>query len=302
MGLVAGAGTIHWGEFAPPVAAMACYVVPYVIRARRLAAQHRGVPGWRQACFGAGVALLLASISPPVDDLADRLLVAHMAQHIALGDLAALLIALGLTGPLLQPVLRHRPRLVLQRLSSPILAFALWGIDLYVWHAPAMYQAALHHDLLHSLQHACFFLFGLNMWFCLFGPLPKPDWFGNVGRLGYVVCVRLTGAVLANVLLWSGTVFYPYYTRGERAYGLTGLQDQGAAGALMMVTESVVTVFLLGWLFMRAAAQGERSQELIEFAAGHSVRLSPERARRAVAAGRDRDLRERLIAGERSEA
>ena len=53
------------------------------------------------------------------------------------------------------------------------------------------------------------------MWMPLFGPLPKPAWFGTVGKLGYIVAVRLAGAILGNVLIWSGTVFYPAYAAGE---------------------------------------------------------------------------------------
>ncbi len=297
MPLAVAASSAHWGEFLPPVAAMCGYAVPYAIRARKLARERRAIARWRQASFVAGVALILLAISPPLDYLADHLLAAHMAQHIVLGDLAALLVALGLTGPLLQPVLRHHPmNRALRRISHPVPAFLLWTLDLYAWHAPFAYQAALRNDLLHSLEHACFFAFGLNMWLALLGPLPKPAWFGNLAQLGYVICVRFTGAILANVLLWSGTVFYPYYAAGERAHGLSALQDQGAAGTIMMLTESLVTVGLFGWLFMRTAAAAERRQELIEYAAERNVALTPERAARAVAAGREAELRERLEA------
>jgi putative membrane protein len=295
--IVAAASSIHLGEFVPPVIAMAAYAVAYRVRARTLAREHRPVPVWRQWCFMAGVALIVVAITPPVDQLADALFSAHMAQHVLLGDLAALLVALGLTGPLLQPVLRHRPKRMLGALSHPVPAFVLWAVNLYLWHAPFAYQAALRNDLLHSFQHACFFLFGLNMWIALLGPLPKPAWFGNMARLGYVIAVRLTSSLLANVLIWSGTAFYPYYAAGEHKHGLSALNDQGAAGAIMLVTDSVVTICLFAWLFMRAAAQAERRQDLLEAAAAHHVALTPERAARAVAAGRDHELMERIAAG-----
>jgi cytochrome c oxidase assembly factor CtaG len=289
---------VHWVEFLTPVLAMGSYGVVYALRCRTLAAEGRGVPHWRQACFAAGAILVVAAVTPPLDGVADRLLAAHMAQHVLLGDLGALLIALGLTGPLLQPILRQRVNRALRRLSHPVAAFALWALDLYAWHAPFAYQAALRDDVVHTIEHASFFVFGLNMWFALLGPLPKPAWFGNLARLGYVIAVRLTSMLLANVFLWSGTVFYPYYASGERQYGIGPLQDQGIAGAIMMVTDSVVTLGLFGWLFMRTAAESERKQELIEFAASRDVALTPERAARAVASGREGELRARLAAGE----
>ena len=294
---LAAASSLHWGEFLPPFAAMGGYGALYAVRCRTLAGDGRPVPSWRMACFSGGVLFVLVALAPPVDALADQLLVAHMAQHLLLGDIAPLLIAFGVTGAVLQPLLRRRARLALRHVSSPFPAFALWAADLYLWHAPALYQAALRNDLLHSLQHACFFLFGLNMWLALLGPLPKPAWFTSAGRLGYVVLVRFTGMLLGNVLIWSGTVLYPYYASGERAHGLRGLQDQGLAGAAMMLEGSLVTIALLGWLFMTAAAESERRQQLIEFAAGLNIELAPERAARAVAAGRDHELRERLTRG-----
>ena len=53
---------------------------------------------------------------------------------------------------------------------------------------------------------------------CLFGPLPMPAWFGNLQKLGYILAVRLAGAILGNVFPWSGTAFYPA-TPGARPTG-----------------------------------------------------------------------------------
>ena len=136
--------------------------------------------------------------------------------------------------------------------------------------------------------------FGINMWMCLFGPLPMPDWFGNLAKLIYIVAVRLTGTVLGNIFLWSGTVFYPYYTHGESVWHISPIADQNLAGAVMMVEESILTLGLFCWLFMRTARESEERQELLEFAGSRGLELSEERARRAVSAGRASELRARL--------
>jgi cytochrome c oxidase assembly factor CtaG len=278
-----------------PLAALgAAYWLPYRRRVRTLAAQGRPVPGWRRGCFAAGLVVLLLSLLPPVERLADQLLVAHMVEHLLIGDIAALLLVLGLTGPVLQPIL-HLPWVgAVRALANPAVALPLWVADLYVWHLPVLYQAALRHPPVHVLQHLMFLGLGVNMWLALLGPLPKPRWFGNLGRLGYVIGVRLAGAVLGNVLLWSGTVFYPYYARGEAGWGISGLQDQTLAGAVMMVEGSFLTLGLFAWLFLRSAREGEERQALLDLAATRGVALSEERAARAVSAGRGRELRERL--------
>jgi cytochrome c oxidase assembly factor CtaG len=217
-----------------------------------------------------------------------------MVEHLLIGDIGALLIVLGLTGPLLAPILKVKLFDRLRALSHPAIAFPLWTIDLYVWHIPFLYQAALRHTSVHVLEHAMFLGFGVNMWLCLFGPLPTPRWFGNLGRLFYIVAVRLAGTVLGNIFLWSGTVFYPFYSHGDSVHHISPLADQNIAGAIMMVEESFLTLGLFCWLFLRAAREGEERQNLLDYAQLHGLELSEARAARAVAAGRGPELLRRL--------
>ncbi len=265
----------------------------YARRVRTLALDGHPVPGWRQACFYSGfvvIGVALTSLGAASQDL----LFVHMIEHLLLGDIAALLIVLGLTGPLLAPVLRIRLFDRLRALAHPAVAFPLWVIDLYIWHLPVFYQAALRHTGVHALEHAMFLGFGVNMWMCLFGPLPTPSWFGNLGKLIYIIAVRLAGTILGNVFLWSGTVFYPYYIHGDAIYHISPVADQNIAGAVMMVEESILTLGLFCWLFLRAARENEERQELLDFAHAQGLELTDARATRAVAAGRGAELRQRL--------
>ncbi|HKH79752.1 MAG TPA: cytochrome c oxidase assembly protein, partial [Solirubrobacteraceae bacterium] len=125
-------------------------------------------------------------------------------------------------------------------------------------------------------------------------PLPMPSWFGNLGKLVYIVAVRLTGTVLGNIFLWSGTVFYPFYLHGDAIYHISPIADQNIAGAVMMVEESLLTLGLFCWLFLRTAREVQERQELLDFAHAHGIELTDARAARAVAAGRGEELRRRL--------
>jgi cytochrome c oxidase assembly factor CtaG len=135
---------------------------------------------------------------------------------------------------------------------------------------------------------------GINMWMCLFGPLPTPAWFGNLGKLVYIVAVRLAGTVLGNIFLWSGTVFYPFYLRGDASFHISPIADQNLAGAIMMIEESILTLGLFCWLFLRTARESEERQELLEFASARGLELTEARAARAVSAGSGAELRRRL--------
>lgn len=297
-----GAGTLHLGEFLPPLLACVVYLWVYQRRARTLSS--RGVPPatWRRISFAAGVLLTTLVQIPPIDDVADKVLIAHVLQHIAIGDIASLLLVLGVTGPMLAPLLRIRVTRPLRRLASPPVALALWSLDLYGWHVPLLYQWAIKNDLAHALEHACLLWFGILLWLALLGPLPKPRWFSSWARLGYVVVVRFVGAILANALIWAQTVFYPVYKASDAARGLNPLSDQNLAGALMMFEQIFLTVGLLAWLFFRAARQDEDRQSLLDFAAQRNLPLSEQRAALAATAGTADQLRERLIGDGRSAA
>jgi len=287
-------GSLHLGEALPPAIAMLCWWAAYRRRCATLARRGRPVPRWRRVCFAAGALLVVVALAPPVDRLSDELLAVHMAQHLLLGDIAALLVALSLSGAVLAPLLRRRPPSAVRLVSHPLVAFPLWAIDLYVWHVPGLYQLALRNDLVHTLQHALFFGLGVNMWLPLFGALAVPGWFGQGARLGYVVAVRLAGMVLANVLIFSGSPLYPRYAGSEAGHGIGALADQRIAGSIMMIEGMLLAVGLFTWLFFRWDRQAERRQSLLDLAAERGLELPEARADRAVASGHDEALRRRI--------
>lgn len=290
---------VNVSEAIGPVLAAIAGSALYYLRCRTLADQGRPVPRWRRVCFAAGVFVFLVAVLPPLDTLADQLLVAHMAEHLLIGDISSLLVVLGLTGPVLAPALRTPGLRRLRFFTHPVVAVVCWAVSFYAWHIPAAYQYALRNPPIHALQHACFFTFGFCVWMALLGPLPKPAWFGNAARLGYIIAVRLVGTVLANVLMFGGTVFYPYYRAGDALWHVRPLSDQIWAGALMMVEESILTISLFAWLFMKVAGEMEERQRLLDYASGHGIELTEQRAARAVSAGRSDELWERLRATSR---
>ena len=267
--------------------------VLYARRAQTLRREGRPVPTWRQLCFAGGLLLATAGVVA-LGGVAGETFAAHMAEHLLLGDLAALLLVLGLTGQVLQPVLRLRALGWLRALAHPVPAILLWAGNLALWHVAPLHEAAVDHDALHALQHTLFVALGANVWMPLFGPLPMPAWFGNLAKLGYIVAVRLLGAVLANVLLWTGHPLYDVYSPSD------AVEDQTLAASIMMVEGSLLTLVLFGWLFLRAAREGEERQELLDLARSRGVELSESRAARAVAAGRGAELRRRIETGVRS--
>jgi putative membrane protein len=257
----------------------------YATRVRRLRARGVDVPAWRIGLFATGVVLMLVALVSPLATWGeDELFSMHMAQHVILGDLAPLCFLTGLTGPILRPILAARPVERLRVLAHPFVALPLWAVSLYAWHLPLLYGAAVHHESVHALEHASFFLGGTLMWAPVVELLPGPAWFGTGAKLAYIVVVRLVETVLANVFFWSGTVFYGEYVHPWRPWGISPLHDQGIAGAVMMLEGSLVTLGALAWLFLRLAAEGELRQRLLEQG------LDPRAVNRAVRYGRGQEL------------
>ncbi len=278
-------------EIAPLLIAAALYTK----RASTLAARGRPVPVWRQVCFASGLLVIAAALVSPISRYAEDLVIAHMVEHLLLGDIATLLMVLGLTGPLLQPILAVPALDRLRILAHPAVAFPLWALNFYFWHLPPLYDAAYGTAPMHALEHTTFIFFGCLMWMPIFGPLPKPEWFTAGWKVAYVIGVRFVGAILGNVLMWSGTVLYTIYAPGERHWHISALADQSTAGVIMMIEGTFLALGVLAWVFFQVAREGIEKQRLLDLAHDRGVPLDERRAQRAVAAGQGQRLEERIL-------
>ncbi len=150
---------------APASLALALYVQGFVRLRRRGRRDH--APWWRAVAFGLGLVLAVLVLVSPIDAIGEEyLLSVHMLQHVVIGDAAAALVLLGLTGPLLffilpaevlGPLARARPvRALAGLLSRPAVALAIWAAVFAVWHVPAMFDAALDARWVHDLEHVTF--------------------------------------------------------------------------------------------------------------------------------------------------
>lgn len=273
-------------------------VVFYWHRVMTLSWAGRPVPVWRQICFGTGLFLASFVLFSPWGYLAEELVIAHMVEHLVIGDIASLFLVLGLTRSILQPILAIKVFDRLQFLVNPYIAFPLWAINLFFWHIPVMYDAAYGGALLHGVEHASFLGFGALMWMPVFGPMPTPAWFGPGWKVVYVVIVRFTAALLGNILMWTQFTLYNNYDAGHLKWGISAVQDQSTAGVIMMVEGTFLILGVLAYTFFEAAKQSTQKQELMDLAYNEGATLDEARAERAVKAGHAELLEKRILAGE----
>jgi putative membrane protein len=280
---VEAAGHPHIQWFADPavLAPLALFAGIYVwrfLQVRREAAE-RGRPatgaGPLQAvAFGAGMLALLAALVSPIDGLGeDYLFSAHMVQHVLLGDIAPLLILLGLSRAIMRPATRRLSRLErrLGPLASPVTGIAIWLALMYLWHVPALYDAAVRHAGVHLLEHASFFAAGIALWWPLIQPVPMRRRLTGLQPLAYIAAAKAGLAALGLYLAWSSDVLYPYYEETPRIWGLSPIEDQNIGGVIMMVEQSMTLVLVMVVVFVRMLAQSEeeeRRRERLEEQAG----------------------------------
>lgn len=272
-------------------------VILYWNRAMKLSWDGRPVPVWRQVSFGFGLFLVSFVLFSPWGYLAEELVIAHMIEHLVIGDIASLFLVLGLTKSLIQPILAIRFFARLQFLANPFVAFPLWVLNLFIWHIPFLYDSAYGGAAVHGLEHAMFLGFGMLVWMPVFGPLPVPKWFGPGPKIIYTVLVRFAAAILGNVLMWSQVTLYENYAEGQAKWGLSAITDQSLAGVIMMIEGTFLLLGVLAYTYFQSAGQSIRKQELLDLAYLQGYSLDEERAERAVRAGHGDLLEKRIRAG-----
>jgi putative membrane protein len=260
---------LHWLPDPGVLAPIALLVFVYVrrFRAARREEGGRGA-GWLQAlAFSGGIVALLLAVASPIDGLGeDYLFSAHMLQHVLLGDIAPALLLLSLSRVIMRPATRrlHKVERKLGRLFSPWTGLALWLFFTYLWHVPALYQAALEDPLIHFLEHTTFFTAGVCVWWPLIQPVPMRKPLKGFQTIAYIGGAKFGLAALGLYLTWSSTVVYTYYEDVPRIWGLSAVADQNAAGAIMMVEQSITFVIALAFLFSRMLTQSETDQKRAE--------------------------------------
>lgn len=182
--------------------------------------------------------LVVATASPLAELGEEKLFSAHMIQHLLLGDIAPLLVA----------VAAGRRA----GLAHPLVALAAWCAVLAFWHVPLCYDAALGSEPLHQLQHVCLFGAGFLLWGAILQGRAAVGW-----KIGAVVGVGLAGTALGNVFLWANDVIYERYASAPRAWGLSPIGDQQLGGAIMLAEGAAVTIAVFAWLVLQSLADSE---------------------------------------------
>jgi putative membrane protein len=173
--------------------------------------------------LAAGLTIVWIVIASPVAHLDHHLLTAHMVQHLLLMVVAAPLILLGTRNSL--PARWH---------PHPAFCWLAGTLTVILWHVPAVFELPLQGPKWHAIEYASFFVAGLLFWHPVihFGFTARP-WTLPL----YLFLATLPCDALAAFLTFCGHVVYrPYLSASGGMFGLSPIEDQALAGALMWLT------------------------------------------------------------------
>jgi len=206
----------------------ALLVIPALSIAYLLAVRRFPAPGWRIACFGAAMLLLLAVTVTPVETIGlNYLLTIHLIQNVVLAEWAPALAVLGVP-PALAALAPRVP---------PVPALLLWLGNYAVWHLPWIYDAALRnpHTLLH-LEHALYFATGVLLWWPVVHGAHSPGL-----KAGYLFAAFALASPIGLLLALIPDAIYDFYVDAPgRLWGLSPLADQQIAGVTMALEQAAV--------------------------------------------------------------
>lgn len=241
----------------------------YVWAARRV---RGGWPLRRTLSFLAGIACGLAALQSGIDAYDEQLLSVHMVQHMLLLMAVPALILGGqpvlLALRALPPPRRRELAKALQRVRpyvGPVPSLALFSAVVVLTHLPSFYDATLRHAALHDFEHGLYVIAGLFMWWHILDVDPVPSHrLGGLGKLVYMMVAMAPMALVGAYLNRHATLVYSSYGPAARALGVSALNDQAQAGAIMWVAGDVIMVVVGLWAAVAALVAEERRQQARE--------------------------------------
>jgi putative membrane protein len=207
---------------------------------------------WRIAAFTAGCVLLLATAVTPLDALTYHLLTAHLLQNVVLAEWAPALLVLGLPPALAARIGAMPP---IRMLTRPPVALGLWLATYYIWHLPALYDAALEHSALLHLEHVCYLAAGTLLWWPVLQDAPHR--MSNAARALYLFVAFVLASPIGLLLALLPEPAYDWYVDGGGLWGRSPHADQQLAGVTMSVEQAIVFFVVFAIFFFRFLSEEE---------------------------------------------
>jgi putative copper resistance protein D len=266
----------------------------YLWGVHRLRARGDRWSRWRTTFFvGLGLGSFLFATTSGLAVYDTTLLWVHMVQHMVLGMVVPIFLALGAPITLALRTLPRGGRRTLQAalhsrvakvLTFPVVAGILFVANPFALYLTGWYEATLRNEWLHQLNHVHFVVIGCLWFWSILGIDPVPNPMPYPLRLVAVFATMPFHAFLGIAIMGSTTlVARDWYAALGRTWGPTLERDQEIAGGLLWASGDLVALLVLGALFVQWAQASEREAVRED---RRLDRLDAEREAERAAAGR----------------
>jgi putative membrane protein len=239
--------------------------IPSRTRTRRL----------RSVLFYGGLALLLVTVTSPIDYWSDDYLFVHMIEHLLLAFYApALIVAgapwlplihglpVGIRRRLMRAALLSRSSAALRAvgrfLLDPWTALLSFNAVMVIWHIPALFDAAEENSYIHiGLMHSSLFLTGILFWLTIIPSYPFRLKTSPLWQIGAIISTNVVMFLLAMTMsVFSDSSWYSVYAHVP-GVTLSPYADQQIAAAILWVCGDFWAVPALAVAIRRAIDSNE---------------------------------------------
>jgi putative membrane protein len=200
--------------------------------------------------FVAAMILLWAASDWPLHDISEEYLYsAHMVQHMVLSYFVPPLALMATPGWLARVLLGER-RLyrTVKWFAHPVVAGVLFNASVMILHIPMLVNESVQNGPLHYLLHVMVVTTSLLMWMPVCGPVPEFR-IGVAGAMIYLFLQSVVPTVPAAWLTFAEGVVYEAYDTPVRLWGISVIDDQQLAGAIMKTAGGLYLWAIVIYLF-----------------------------------------------------
>lgn len=240
------------------------------LRVWRAVGVGRGIRRGQMVVFAAALGLLALALLPPLEPMSETSFAAHMVQHMLIATVAPPLLLLGVpaTGFLWSLPRRGRRAVALRArrwsrgsawvlITTPGIACLLHAVAIWAWHAPVFYEAALHREVVHAVEHATLLGTGMLLWWRIVRPSGSRRAAYGAGMIMLFITAMHTG-ILGALIALSPRVLYPGQTAAANPLALSAMVDQELAGLVMWVIGGGLYIVAIAMLFVGWLEPGAR--------------------------------------------
>lgn len=241
---------------------VAALIVAYIVGIRRIGP--RLVPAGevvvtrkQRRHFGTGAALMFASATWPMHEIAeDYLFSVHMTQHFVISLIAVPLLVVGtpawLLSWLIRPVLP-----IARRLTRPLVATIFYNGVIAISHAAFFVNTTSSNEVAHFFAHVLLVFSSAVMWLPVCHRLPELRPMSAPMRMVYLFGQSLLPNVPSIFLAFAENPLYQWYALAPRISGLSAVEDQQLAGAIMKIGGTTLIWTVIVVLFFRWYRDGQ---------------------------------------------